>query len=206
MAGQMGGNRCRSEAAMKHPASRALFGYWERQRGERTAPERTDIEPGAIRQVLSDVFILSLNGEAGHPFRLAGTRVCAMFGRELKTEPFIALWAAESRQTVIDLMAILANEHVGTVASVNATNSSGETLDLELLLLPLSSSRRDLARTIGVLAPLQIPPWFGAEPVGALSLGASRRHIAAASETGLMPRFMTPPLRDRFTVHLGGRS
>jgi len=190
---------------MKHPASRALFGYWERQRGERPAPERTDIEPGAIRQVLSDVFILSLNGEAGHPFRLAGTRVCAMFGRELKAEPFLDLWTEESRRTVGDLIAILDTEHVGTVAGVKAANSDGDEIDLELLLLPLSSSRRDLARTIGVLAPLQVPSWLGAKPVGALSLGGSRRHIAATPETRFVPRFMAPASRERLTVHQGGR-
>ena len=78
---------------MKHPASRELFAYWEERRGKRSAPERADIEPGAIRQVLSDAFILALDGGAGHPFRLAGTRVCALFGRELKGEPFIGLWA-----------------------------------------------------------------------------------------------------------------
>ena len=85
---------------MKHPASRELFAYWDERRGKHSAPERADIEPGAIRQVLSDAFILALDGGAGHPFRLAGTRVCALFGRELKGEPFIGLWAGASQPVV----------------------------------------------------------------------------------------------------------
>src|SRR3979411_214660 len=52
----------------------------------RRAPERGDIEPGAIRNVLGDSFIIAYDPEADHPFRLAGTRVCALFGRELKGE------------------------------------------------------------------------------------------------------------------------
>jgi hypothetical protein len=188
---------------MKHAASRELYAYWEERRGKRQAPERADIEPGAIRQALSDTFILALDRHAGHPFRLAGTRVCALFGRELKGQSFIDLWAAASQPVVSDLIAILDNEHVGTVAGVTAQNDDGEPIDLELLLLPLGATRPALARTIGVLAPLKVPHWLGASPVGPLALG-SRRHIGAALERRLLPRFMVPLAR-RLVVHQGGR-
>ena len=78
-------------------------------------------------------------------------------------------------------MAILADEYVGTVAGVTAQSADGEPIDLELLLLPLGTRRPSLARAIGVLAPLKIPTWLGASPIGALTLG-SRRHIGPASE------------------------
>ena len=188
---------------MKHAASRELYAYWEERRGKRSAPERADIEPGAIRQVLSDAFILALDGGAGHPFRLAGTRVCALFGRELKGEPFIGLWAAASQPTIADLLAILSDERVGTVAGVTAQSAEGEPIDLELLLLPLSANRPSLARTIGILAPLQAPQWLGSGPIGALTLG-NRRHIGASVETRLLPRFMAPRRR-HLVVYEGGR-
>lgn len=189
---------------MKHPASRELFAYWEERRGKRSAPERADIEPGAIRKVLSDAFILALDGGAGHPFRLAGTRVCALFGRELKGEPFISLWAGASQPIVSNLLAILNDERVGTVAGVTAQSADGEPIDLELMLLPLSASRPSLARTIGILAPLKAPQWLGSSPLGALTLG-SRRHIGASVETRLLPRFMAPRRR-HLVVYEGGRS
>ena len=56
---------------MKHASSRELHAYWDHQRGTRPAPERADIEPGAIRGALSDTFIVALNRGAGYPFRLA---------------------------------------------------------------------------------------------------------------------------------------
>ena len=58
-------------------------------------PSAADIEPGAIRRVLADTFILAFDEPAGHPFRIAGTRVCALFGRELKGEAFLDLWAPQ---------------------------------------------------------------------------------------------------------------
>lgn len=188
---------------MKHAASRELYAYWEERRGQRAAPHRADIEPGAIRNVLSDAFILALDGGAGHPFRLAGTRLCALFGREVKGEPFIGLWAAASQPIVADLLAILDGERVGTVAGVTARSAEGEPIDLELLLLPLGASRPSLARTIGILAPLKPPQWLGAHPIGALNLG-SRRHIGAAVQARLLPRFMAPHRR-QLIVHEGGR-
>jgi hypothetical protein len=190
---------------MKHAASRELYAYWQDRRGERQAPERSDIEPGAIRQVLSDAFILALEGRAGHPFRLAGTRICALFGRELKGEPFIGLWAAASQPVLSDLLAILEDERVGTVAAVTAQSGDGEPIELELLLLPLRATRPSLARTIGVLAPLKIPQWLGSSPIGTLTLGG-RRHIGASVERCLLPRFMAPRQRQKLVVHEGGRS
>jgi hypothetical protein len=188
---------------MKHAASRELHAYWDERRGKRPAPTRAEIEPGAIRQVLSDAFILALDAKAGHPFRLAGTRVCALFGRELKGESFIGTWAAASQPAIRDLLGVVEQESVGTVAGVTAQNADGQPIELELLLLPLSASRPSLARTIGILAPLKIPPWLGASPVGALTLGG-RRHIGATIETGLLPRFMASRRR-HLVVYEGGR-
>jgi hypothetical protein len=189
---------------MKHAASRELYAYWEERRGQRQAPERADIEPGAIRQALSDTFILELgDATGGHKFRLAGTRVCALFGRELKGEAFIDLWDLASRDSITDLLTISAEESVGTVAGVTAHSTSGERVELELLLLPLGMRRPSLARTIGVLAPLKAPPWLGTSAIGALTLG-SRRHVGAIAKTRLLPRFMAP--RRGLVVHQGGRS
>ncbi|MDE2283974.1 MAG: PAS domain-containing protein [Hyphomicrobiales bacterium] len=190
---------------MKHAASRELYAYWEERRGTRPAPERAEIEPGAIRGVLSDAFILALDRNAGHPVRLAGTRMCALFGRELKGESFLNLWATESKPVVASLVSILSDECTGTVAGVTAQNASGDPIDLELLLLPLGIRRPSFARTIGVLAPFKAPPWLGTSPIGALTLGG-RRHVGAAQEKRLLPRFMMPRGRRALTVIEGGKA
>ena len=48
-------------------------------------PERSDIQPSACPDILGDMFILDINN-IGCRYRLAGTRLCAMHGRELKNE------------------------------------------------------------------------------------------------------------------------
>jgi hypothetical protein len=190
---------------MKHASSRELHAYWEQKRGTRPAPERADIDPAAISGVLSDAFIVALNRGAGYPFRLAGTRVCALFDREIKGESFLGLWTIASRPVLSSLLTILAEECIGTVAAVAAQNADGYPLDLELLMLPLSPSRPLFARALGVLAPLKVPQWLGTRPIGGLTLGG-RRHIGAALEQRFMPRFMAPRGRSGLTVYEGGRT
>lgn len=193
---------------MKTAPARRLFAYWNERRGSRLAPERGDIEPGAIRGILGDSFIITFDAAGEHPFRLAGTRVCALFGRELKGEPFVQHWNEASRKLVADLVAIVADESVAVVAGVTAHTAEGSRTDLELLLLPLYHRGKTHVRLIGVLAPLAVPYWLGTEHVVALSLGPIR-HLGPAVETIAAPRLVkggaVGRVRRGLTVYDGGR-
>jgi hypothetical protein len=142
---------------MKNPSTRQLFDYWNARRGRRSVPERAQIDPNGIRGVLADTFILTFEPMAGHPFRIAGTRVCALFGHELKGEAFLDLWSRQARRELQNLLAIVANEAVGVVASAEraATTHLDDmaTTKLELLLLPLGYHGRTDARVLGALTP-----------------------------------------------------
>ena len=190
---------------MKQASSRELFGYWTARRGKRAAPERGEIEPGAIRRALGDVFILEFDRSTGHPFRLAGTRVCALFGRELKNESFLDLWDEETRGPLAQLVAVVADETTGVVASAKGRTGEGWPQDLELMLLPLAHRGSMRARMIGALSPLTAPFWLGTSHVGALSLG-NIRHLHSALETLGPARLVAGAARRAtFTVHEGGR-
>src|SRR5436309_15157356 len=94
---------------MKHPSNREFFAYWDDKRGDSRAPERSDIEPGAVRELLGDIFVLSYDRDAGYPFRVAGTRACALLGRDLKDQSFAGLFAADSRREIADLIRCVAH-------------------------------------------------------------------------------------------------
>ena len=192
---------------MKHLSSRTLFAHWNDRRGNRPAPERGEIDPGAIRPALADCFILSFNQLTNHPFRLAGTRVCALFGRELKGCGFIELCERSKHSQVNDLAAIVADESTGMVAGAVGWTAEGFTVELELLLLPLKHGGRTHVRLIGTLAPLAAPYWLGASPVQAIALGP---HRYLAPKTQFTP--LAPPveagarLRRGFIVYDGGQA
>jgi hypothetical protein len=192
---------------MKHLSSRDLFAHWNDRRGNRPAPERGEIDPGAIRGALADSFILSFNPLTNHPFRLAGTRLCALFGRELKGQAFGELWDRPRQRQISDLATVVADESVGIVAGAVGWTAEGFSVDLELLLLPLRHCGRTHVRLIGTLAPLAAPYWLGASPVLTLALGA-HRYLGPAVEDAPAP----PPveagarLRRGLLVYDGGQA
>lgn len=150
---------------MKHPTSRLLHSYWDGLRRERAAPERSEIEPGAIRNLLADSLILEVDvpGSAAS-VRLAGTRVCALFGRELRADAFSDLWGAPDADPW-RLVETVAVDTLGMVAGLTGTTVRNETIDLELILLPLRHRGQTQTRILGALSPHCVPHWLGLRPV-----------------------------------------
>ena len=138
---------------MKHPASREFFAYWDGKRGDARAPDRSDIDPNAVRERLADIFVLSCDARAGYPFRVAGTRVCALFGRDMKDRSFPALFDTASRGEITEIIAAVADEMLPAIAGLTATSQRGTTTHLELLLLPFNARAHAPISLTGVLAP-----------------------------------------------------
>ncbi|MBR1248872.1 PAS domain-containing protein [Bradyrhizobium sp. AUGA SZCCT0169] len=140
---------------MKHPSSRQFFAYWDAKRGHARAPDRSEIEPSAVRELLGDIFVLGYENEAGFPFRVAGTRVCALLGRDAKDSSFSALFAEESRREIEDIVTYVAEEMLAAVAGITATSEDGRTAHLELLLLPFNNRAHAPISITGLLAPFE---------------------------------------------------
>ena len=140
---------------MKHPSSREFFAYWDEKRGDARAPDRSEIEPGAVRELLGDIFVLSYDAASGYPFRVAGTRVCALLGCDLKDRSFSALFAPDSRRDIEDIIAVVAEEMLAAVAGITATSQDGSPAHLELLLLPFNTRAHTPISLTGLLAPFE---------------------------------------------------
>ena len=69
---------------MRSKTTIEIYAYWDELRGHRDVPTRSQIEPAHIRNILADLFILEKTPHGDIRFRLAGTRVCALFARELR--------------------------------------------------------------------------------------------------------------------------
>ena len=140
---------------MKHPASREFFAYWDGKRGDARAPDRSDFDPNAVRELLADTFVLSCDAKAAYPFRVAGTRVCALFGRDVKDRSFPALFAADARNEITEIVAAVADETLPAIAGLTATSPQGRTTHLELLLLPFNNRTHAPISLTGMLAPFE---------------------------------------------------
>lgn len=168
---------------MKHPSARALYAYWDRLRKGRAAPERAEIDPGAIGRLLGDIFLLENSENPRHAVRLAGTRLCALIGHEMRGRGFGAFFAAEDRATLFGLMEAVADGQVPAVASLIGETDDARSLELEMLLLPLRHRGRTHARMLGAIMPLDVPYWTGTSPLARLRIKTLRMVHAAIGET-----------------------
>jgi hypothetical protein len=185
---------------LKLAPSLELYAYWDALRGARGAPERNDIEPGAIRGVLADTFILEYSPERGFPLRVVGSRTNAMFCRELRGEPFLGLWARDAAEEIARVIESAADGAQPFLIGARGAPEGASKLDLEVLMLPLRHHGATHARALGSCAPTASAPWLGLLPMAPLQI-ASLRALSAAPPPGFAP-WRTTPVGFRRRGHL----
>lgn len=191
---------------MKNATTRTLHAYWDRLRAGRAAPERSDLDPGAIRTLLGDVFLLEMAGQARHTVRLAGTRICTLLGHEWKGRVFDEPFPDGDRREIQLLLDGVCAAATPVVAGVVGETADGRRLDLEMLILPLRHRGRTHARLLGSLSCEKWPYWAGQAPLSRLRL-LSVRHLtggnpAEAIQAAPLPR----PALGRLRLLPGGRA
>lgn len=165
---------------MQHKTTQTVFSYFNRIRGERSAPLRSEIEPSALKSVLPDIFILETGRSTGAQFRLAGTRVCTILGRELRGENFAELWHTPNRHKIrLAVEAVIANQ---APLTIGVRSLADEEVDgsLEMLLMPLFSRPGICDRVMGTLADLGTPPLLGER--NRILMAGAFRFLAADDE------------------------
>lgn len=144
--------------------------YWGRLKGVRDAPLRNEIEPGDIRDLLPYVFILETNRIKGYPFRVVGTRVDALFKRDLRGAEFAGLWKSEQRCDLEALLQFVADEKQPFLVGAWGAPVGGEDIELEVLLLPLEHSGKLGSRLFGSCVYRERPNWLGILSLNQISM------------------------------------
>lgn len=149
---------------MKQDGSIVLFQYWNRLRRGRPAPKRTEIEPADIKTLLADTFILERDTRGQAVFRLAGTRLCALYGRELKGFSFPSLWQDADRSFVGRLVDGVFDSANVVVIAFDGISGNQRSNPFEMIVLPLERDTASL-RCLGAVSAVEKPFWLGADPL-----------------------------------------
>ncbi|WP_245414765.1 PAS domain-containing protein [Brucella oryzae] len=153
---------------MKHRNTIAIFSEWQRlarsESGAFRAPMRERIEPRKLGRHLSDLFFLEADTHGDLSFRLAGTRICTLFGRELKNTRFLSLWSERDRAALGELSQNISTLEVPALISHVGISMSGRSLGLEMFLAPLEASNGQVS-LLGSIAVLDSVTWVGADPI-----------------------------------------
>jgi hypothetical protein len=175
---------------MKHKNSHLLVGYWSRLRNGRDVPDQTDIDPRAIKRMLSHVFILDVINPARPIYRLAGTGLCERFGMELKGTGFLANWEGQSGIALNSLLKqALKTRQPVCLSSIGATADCGM-VELETILAPISFDGGEPVRFVGLTQVLSDMALLGGRPIAFQRLVASQ---LVREDEPLSPMTLPPP-------------
>ena len=159
---------------MKLAVTMELYAYWNRLRGARSAPERNDVDPGAIRGVLADTFVLDFDEKRGFPFRIAGSRANAIFLKELRGLSFLELWRDADREELDSILHCVADEAQAFLIGAEARPPGLGAVDIEVILLPLRHHGLTHSRVLGGFASHAAPAWTGLIGAGPITLTSLR--------------------------------
>ncbi len=151
-----------------------IFDYWNALRGGQDAPLKSQIEPAAIPHLLSSLFILEASANGDIRFRLAGTKICDLFGRDLRGERFCALWANGQHEDIEKTAEGAMDHAIPTLFNATGYSIAGHHAAFEIIMMPLRSPTGGCDRLLGAIVPAVAASWLEIVPLELLALDRSR--------------------------------
>jgi hypothetical protein len=153
----------RSVFDMQQKSTNTLYAYWNELRAGRIAPRRLEIEPARIAGILCETFMLERVNAVEYPYRLAGTRLCELFGSELRGSNFLTGWQDSDHALLARQLARVCDAGAVLALEIEAKASARYVLQFEAILLPLLHTGNGIGRIIGAMSLCSPMPLLGAE-------------------------------------------
>jgi hypothetical protein len=147
---------------MQQRTLQILYAYWNGLRAGRVAPSRLEIDPSRIGAILPQIFLIERVDAATYSYRLAGTRLCEIFGRELRGTNLLDGWSAADRALLAQDLTLTCDQGAATHFVMEASAGNARRVQLETLLLPLMHANA-IERVIGAASAIASPHWLGHE-------------------------------------------
>lgn len=137
-------------AELRFPAIAQTEAYWEALRGTRLMPDRADVNPRGIENLLEYAFI----GERIAPglvrLRLAGMHMSDLVGMEVRGMPLSSFIVPHERQQMAEAIDQMFDSPACVTLTLRAETGVGrDSLDAKIILLPLKSDFGDVSRVLG---------------------------------------------------------
>lgn len=173
-------------------------------RAGRPAPERSEVEPSDVRTILGDTFILEVSLQLRSiSFRLAGTRLCAAHGKELKGLGYLALWQEEDNFDIARAVNRVYQEFEPMLFSYTAISEENRTVEYETVMLPLMPAVGGNARILGIATPKTNPYWLGSDALVQNCLRNARNISVPVVTPSMAPDYSSAPAET--DVHAKGQ-
>jgi hypothetical protein len=146
---------------MKQRTLQILYAYWDELRAGRMAPLRLEIDPSRLGAILPEILLLERTDASAWCYRLAGTRLCEIFGTELRGTDILDGWNATDRAVLAAHLKHTCERGAGVLLTMEAGADNVRRAEMEALLLPLMHADNTAGRVIGAISPTTSPHWLG---------------------------------------------
>lgn len=170
---------------MRHSRSKLLYDYWASLSEDDTPPFRHEIEPHRIKSVLPNAFILQFHDPDHIVFRLAGTHICELYGREFRDQNFLQLWNDNARRSVRALINTVLHKGQPGIIEYTAETFDQTRIPAEILLLPLRDASGSNTRVLGCVVHKASQRFLGAKKI--VSQEVIAVHILNDEEERMVP-------------------
>lgn len=165
--------------------------YWDRVRAGRIVPARADIDPEAMHPYLGQSGIIERTRPGTVKIRLAGRKLEALMGMEMRGMPLRAMFTVAHRDRLEALLTQVFEGPRVLTMGLSAAFEGQPLVTAHLALMPLSDIRGEVTRALMVMTPQSEPARMPCR------FDIHHAHLALiATETPTdPPRAETPQLR-----------
>ena len=141
-----------SQAETIHPLSRLLFRAWEAMRGGRSAPSRNDLDLKQMRKLVPSLFIAEhCAATQGFRWRLAGTAICALLGREVTGSDVVDGLDEFEGNVIRRFLSGVSGTHQPALLRLRFTTDRGQHIMAEMAAFPLMAADGTATHVLGGL-------------------------------------------------------
>lgn len=147
-----------SQAESVHPNSRMLLRAFDQMRGERTAPRREDLDLKQMRRLVPSLFIAEQAASSGDfRWRLAGTSVSALFGREVTGSSVSGGWNRQDSERIRRVLSGVCGTHRPDLLRMRFMTDRGQWILAQMAAVPLMAADGLTTQVLGGLFAFSNP-------------------------------------------------
>jgi hypothetical protein len=139
-----------------HPGSRQLFRYWEMLRAERACPTREEFEFAPMKLIMPDMLVIDRDYlRNSFKYRLAGTRICALFNQNLTAINVMDGWDTFEVDVMSRHLLTVINQQQPAILRMRLTTDRAQVIAAELIALPVQMRESHRIQIIGGFFPFR---------------------------------------------------
>lgn len=179
--------------AMRHRDTIELYQYWNELRAGQPAPMRSSVAPAGLGRLLPSIMLLDRTEDGDTVFRLAGSRLCALRGAELRGTRLVDIFNETDRPALTRILQSMRAGGKPVLLDIMANRRPDSGVAMDVALLPLAD---DTTQILGIATLLGPCDWIGILPAS-FELRGVRFIEADAKYAFLQSRPTVPLLRRR---------